>query len=594
MQIFSLILILFFSAFSFGADFSISSKLDSYSVSVGEQFIFEVELRISGSAGGDLPVPNLPNLNSFADLISQSAPESSNFSWINGKTERSVTKLYSIVYLAKKEGKFSIPSVSVNFDGKNYRTEPLEIQVVKGGNNKFDSTRNLFVTAETDKKEYFVNEQITVRYKIYTLVNISNIAGFQVPDYTGVITETLNQPSRLETKNVNVDGKNYITAELRTDALFPNKAGELHLESVQVTCDVEVPKPRSQRRSLFDDSFFGNPFGSSQRRVVASNSLSLKIKPLPNENKPEDFTGAVGNFTFSANLSGNTAKIGDALSLNLKVEGTGNIKTLEIPKAKIPSGVEVYEPEFKDDFKKNGQKIYGSKTANYVLVPRKSGEILIPSIKFSYFDPSSAKYVKSETGDFKITVSGDGNSGNFSSAAPIGKQDVVSQGSDIRFIRSELSVSTANEIPSNFWILNVLPILLIGLTYIFIQVQARNEANRGRILGKKAGSIVLKKLKKAKSLVNSGKNEEFYVELDRAILSFFALKFGISEAGVVWEVLKQKLEQKNVEQELILKLEEILNTCNFARFAPASSNHSKKENLINSAIEVITKMEKKI
>lgn len=588
------ILLLVFTNFAFAAEFSIQATLDSYRVSVGEQFIFEVELVINGSSNAEMPVPTLPNLNNFAELVGSSEPESSSFSFVNGKTQRSVTKTYQLVYLAKKEGKYKIPTIHLNFEGRSYRTQPLELLVTKAATNQLDPTKNLFVKAETEKKEYYVNEQITVRYKIFTLLGISNIPNISIPDYVGVISEILEQPQRLTTKSINIKGKKFTTADIRTVALFPNKSGELRIEPVKVTCDVQVPskRTRSRRRSLFDDDFFGG-FNRTERRIVASNTLNLKIKPLPTKGKPVGFTGAVGRFKFTANLSANSANVGDAVSLNLRVEGSGNLKTLELPKVNIPAGVEVYDPETKDDIRKSSQNIYGNKEVHYILVPRRGGEIVIPSIKFSFFDPNKEEYITSETGDLVINVSGDASEG-FGSSVPVGKQNVVSQGSDIRFIQSGITISDGGKLPSNFWLLNIIPVLLIGIAYIFVQVQQRNEANKDQIRVKKAGSVALKKLKKAKSLVDSGEPLEFYVELHRATLEYFALKVGVSEKGVVWEELKEKLESKKIESDLITQLEEILNTCNFARFAPGSDKHSEKENLLNKVVELITQTEKTI
>lgn len=585
--------LLFFTNFAFAAEFSIQATLDSYQVSAGEQFIFEVELKINGSTQAEMPIPTLPSLNYFAELVGNSEPESSSFSFVNGKTQRSATKTYQLVYLAKKEGKYKIPAIQLNFEGRSYRTEPLELLVTKATTDQIDPTKNLFLKAETDKKEYYVNEQITIYYKIFTLLGISNIPNISIPDYVGVISEILDQPQRLTTKSINIEGKKFTTADIRTVALFPNKSGELRIEPVKVTCDIQVPSKGTRgRRNFFDDDFFGN-FGRTERRIVASNTLNLKIKPLPTKSKPADFSGGVGGFKFTASLSANSANVGDAVSLNLRVEGSGNLKTIEFPKVNIPAGVEVYDPEIKDDIRKNSQKVYGNKEVHYILVPRRGGEIVIPSIKFSYFDPKEEKYFTSETGDLKINVSGNASAG-FGSSVPIGKQNVVSQGSDIRFIQSGIIISESEKLPSNFWLLNIIPILLIGIAYIFVQVEHRNEANKDQIRVKKAGSVALKKLKKAKSLLDSGEPLEFYVELHRATLEYFSLKVGVSEKGIVWETLKEKLESKNIGPDLISQLEEILNTCNFARFAPGSDKYSEKENLLKKVIELITQTEKKI
>ena len=259
------------------------------------------------------------------------------------------------------------------------------------------------------KRKAYVGEEVDVEYKLYFNVSIRSYNLENIPANAGFWNEDFEMPRQPVIHSEIVNGVNYNVAVIRKTALFPTRAGKLTIEPITLTLETVVRAKRSRRNGFFD-SFFDDPFNTrTVKKTVSSKPVTIEVKSPPQENKPADFSGAVGRYDFSVTLDKSNVKVNEAVSLKIKLSGTGNIKLIELPKPIIPPDMEQYEPKINSTIKRSGNKISGSKTAEYVLIPRLGGDFTIKPLSFSYFDPKDKKYVTLRSKALTVKVSGKGS-----------------------------------------------------------------------------------------------------------------------------------------------------------------------------------------
>ncbi|MFQ5772639.1 MAG: BatD family protein, partial [bacterium] len=439
------IFLLFGSNVLFAQNLAINAYVNRTQIGLDEQFELTVEL--TGSDANKAPQPDLPDIEDFAAFIGTSS--SQNIQIVNG--QMSVSKIYTHIFVATKEGKFQIPPIRLEFKGNTYTSSAIPIEIVKSrtpspqkkpsnpqsANDSEDLSELLFLKATVNKRSVYQNEPVVITYKIYTAVNVTSYGISQLPNTVGFWSEEFPTSNRPRLYNEVVNGRQFRVAEIKKVALFPQGPGTKTLDPLKVDCEVQLPRQR-RRRDIFD-SFFDDPFFSrrSVRRTIRSNPINIDILPLPEQGRPPDFSGAVGNFALSASVDKNSVKTNEAITLKIKISGTGNIKILPKPKVEFPSDFEVYDPKIKENIKRTGYQISGSKTFEYVLIPRFPGNQIIKPISFAYFDLGTKTYKRISTKTIEISVT-KGNDQFVS--APIGasKEDVKFIGQDIRFIQMHM------------------------------------------------------------------------------------------------------------------------------------------------------------
>ena len=372
-------------------------------VSVGEQF--QVSYELNGD-GKDFKSPNFTNFEIIGGPFTST---SSSVQIINGSVSRTNTQTFSFHLRAIKEGVFTIPSASITVDRKKITSEPCEINVTASAtssgnysNNTSNSTNNnnkkeVFLKATPNKKKVYQGEQILLTYNIYYTIPISQLSVSKSPSYSGFWTKDISDnDGSLQQSSTIIDGQPYNVATIKEMVLFPQKAGELTIEPLELSCLAQIRQQR-QRTNTYDpfEDFFGDVLGTSYtnvRKEIKSQPITIEVLPLPTVNKPNSFNGAVGQFTFTSKIDKNELKVNEAFTLTLTVSGKGNIELLELPKPILPPDFEVYDPKISTTVKNNALGIYGSKKAEYIIIPRVSGDFTLDDIEFSYFNPSLKKY----------------------------------------------------------------------------------------------------------------------------------------------------------------------------------------------------------
>ncbi len=426
------------SSFIFAQEFTASVN----ETTVADNERFQVSFTFSGSSINNLSKFTPPSFENF--LILSGPNQSTSIQIINGAQSASLT--YTYLVQPKGIGTFTIGSAGISQAGNTYKSETIKITVVKGADkpkqqkddnqiSEAEIAKNLYIRANVDKTRAFKGEQVTVVYKLYTRLSIASQMGInKLPQYQGFWAEELETSGNINFTTEIIEGKQFRVGVLKKVALFPTQTGSLEVTPFELTVPIEKPKQRNGK-SIWDD-FFGDPFGRSQiyEFNAKSNVVKIEVEPLP-PGQPDFFKGAVGDYSFEAKLNNTTVKSNEPLTLNINISGTGNIKLLDMPELNLPNGFEKYEPKINEQINRKG-KISGSKTGEYLFVPRVVGLREIPPIEFSYFDPSKKKYVTLKSESFKIDI----KPGDKQAATEVvGKEDVKELGTDIRFIKTSFS-----------------------------------------------------------------------------------------------------------------------------------------------------------
>lgn len=589
-------------SFSQQIDFKASAREQ---VAVGEQFrlIFSVNAQANGFKA--------PAIKDFAILSGPNQSSSSSMQIINNQVTRSVEYSYTYLLEANKEGTFTIGSASVNVEGKTYQSNPLTIKVVKGNpqqprqdqgaaqSGPEISSRNLFVKASVSKANPFQGEQVIITYKIYTRIPVSEYSVTKTPSLTGFWTENLlKENSPLSQYRETVNGAEYVVAEFKKDALFAQKSGKLTIEPLQLDVVAQIEKQRRRSGDPFDDFFNDSFFGSNYqnvRKTLHSNSITLNVRPLP-ANNSSDFTGAVGTFRVNATIDKSTVKANDALTLKYIISGKGNLKLIDKPAIAFPPDFEVYEPRIIDNISTSTTGMSGSRTFEYLIVPRNHGKFNIKPVTFIYFDLGSSSYKTLKTQQFNITVEKGAGNDNYVRAGAE-KEDFQYIGTDIRYINTNISkLRPVNSLffgTPLFWILIVLPLVLFFVFILVWQKELKRRGNVALMKNRKATGIAKKRLKAAEQYLKNGNQSAFCNEISNALWGYISDKFNIPRSSLSMDSVTDALQKKNVSEGLIIKFVNTLNNCEYARFAPGDKSQIMV-NLYTEALEVITQTEQEL
>jgi hypothetical protein len=377
-------------AYATAQDGSFTASVDQTKVGTGEQF--SVTFTVAGSdamSAKDFRAPD------FGQLLVMSGPNTSqNFQFINGAMSGS--SAYTYILYARQTGKFTIGPATIAYKGKPLKTQPIQIEVVQGKPQAQQQQQqqnaqasavnigeNLFIRASADKTHARQGEQITVTYKLYTRVSVSGYDLTKAPTYEGFWAEDIEQSRQPAVVNEMYEGKQFRVATIRKTALFATQAGNLKVAPLEVRCAVQVQTRRKNNDpfDIFNDPFFQQT--QTQQLDFKSNPLTISIEALP-ANVPQGFSGAVGQFTFTATVDKKEVQAGDPITLRIGIAGTGNVKLLAVPKPALPADLEAYDPKVSEEISRDGGLIRGKKIAEYLLVPRNPGKRTIESIPFSY------------------------------------------------------------------------------------------------------------------------------------------------------------------------------------------------------------------
>lgn len=553
--------------------------------------------------GKDLRVPEFTNFDVLAGPFES---HSQSVQFINGKSSSSVSVSYTYTIQAQKTGTFTIPSASITVDGKKVTSNGVSIKVLpadanvpasKGQGNQGGqasiSGDNLFIRTEVSKTNVYEQEAILVTYKLYTLVDIVQCNPKNTVDFNGFMKQELDQPANKQMALENYNGRNYGTFVLYKVLLYPQHSGVIQIDKWNFEAVVRVQNKAAQR-SIFDD-FFDSYTNVS--KYVTAPAVKINVNALPTANKPSSFNGTVGHFSLNSNITASQVKANDAVTLKMTVAGSGNMKIIKNPVIKFPDGFELYDPKVTNNFKTEASGVSGTKTIEYLFIPRHSGNFEIPSAEISYFDTQEKTYKTLRTPVYKLNVlKGEGNETQIVAGNYFDVLDVKQIGKDIRFIQTNKFKISKEEEPIFAtlicWLMYLIPLLISLMLFIFFRKQVKENANISLVKNKKANKVAQKRLKLAQKLLKEGNKDSFYEEVQKATWTYLSDKLSIPVSSLTKERVEEELTELKVESIIINQFIQILNTCEFARYAP-NSGQQEMGNLYIETIKAISDLEER-
>ena len=546
-----------------------------------------------------------PNIKDFEVLMGPS--RSTQYQNINGVETNSITFTY--ILMAGKEGTYKIPGATIVADGNNYTSNSVEVKVLppdqssgSASGSSAQSSRNqansgkitdkeLFMMASASKTKVYEQEAILLTYKVYTQVNLTGLNG-DIPDLKGFHTQEVELPNQKTFTLEHYNGRNYNTTIWRQLVLFPQQTGKIEIPSVTFEGTISQ---RIASADPFDAFFNGGNVINIQKNLVTP-KLVIDVKELP-AGKPSNFSGGVGEFTISSSINTQELKTNDAVTIKLVISGTGNMKLINTPEVNFPQDFEIYDPKVDNKFNLTRNGLAGNKVIEYLAIPRHAGTYTIPPIEFSYFDLKSQSYKTLKTDAYTLNVAkGEGNSeqvvANF-----ISKEDLKVLGQDIRYIKTgETNLTRKDEYffgSMSYWMWYIIPLALFIAYMVIYRKQALENANVAKVRTKKANKVATKRMKNAGKLLTEKKTEAFYDEVLKALWGYISDKLSMPVSQLSKDNIEGKLQQHQVADELVKEFIDILNDCEFARYAPGSQDE-KMDKIYSSAIEIISKMENSI
>jgi hypothetical protein len=587
------ILLFIFIQFSLSAQIVFEANVSKNVVIVGERF--EVKFKVNENAGQFSP-PALTHFN-----ILSGPNQSTSMQWINGNMSSS--KTFSYMLSANNEGKYVIGVAKIKINNTIYETQPIEITVEKQTNTSSNqptaSTKNLskdqnedlFIKLFVTKKKTYLGEQILATYKVYSRVDLIGISDSKEPNFNGFWKEDIKLSDNTQLEREMLDGKPYNTAVLKKTLLFPQKSGKIIIEPLEVTFRVRVSE-QGNPKNIFDQ-FFGRY--TEKNIPIKSNNFELEVEALP-QGKPKEFAGAVGQFKMNASIDKSEVKTNDAINFKIEYSGKGNLKLIDLPKIEFPADFEVYDPKITNKIVVTENGMSGSKTAEYLIIPRHSGDFTIPEIQFSYFDPATNKYEKIQNGPFTIKVLKGENEELFSDNQSVNKKSLKILGSDIRYIKTntiDFNTNSESFFRSNYhYLLLLLPFIILLVSIPLFSKMKSSLENVALNRRKKANKKALERLKSAKNCLQNQDKKRFYEEIFKAIYGYLSDKLAINTAELNKENISNYLNLNNIEQSIQEKLFSIIETSEIARFSPSSS-FSETE-VYQQTLEIISQLENEL
>lgn len=552
-------------------------------------------LRIDFNMNADGDNFNPPNFEACGFRVVGGPSQSVSQSWINGKS--SFNKSYSYILMPTQKGSLTIKQASIEINGQIYKTSPIKINVTNAVQLPKDPNEspaisaddNLYLVADISNSNPFVNEPITVVYKLYFSYNIgiTNWQELSKPKYNDFWSQNIDI-KQLVAQDGMFKGERYRYVVLRKTVLYPQKSGKLEIEPLSLDIDCQVPTNRR--------NFWGQVLMTEDSKRVSAGSKVINVKPLPESGKPEDFSGAVGKFDFQVTPSKTVLKNGESLDLNVKVVGTGNLKLFNLPKPVMPSALEMYEPEHNENVSTPLSGMTGSISDKYTIIPQSKGNYQIKPMSFTYFDLGTKSYKTISSKEILINVldgPGIAATSNDSRNNDIAKNK-VEVAKSFAFIKQKTNLVPIEKddfLGSGlFYSLVFLPFLAIPFVVI---ARKKKEAKDSDIVGnkiRKSNTLAKKYLSEAQKHLNN--KEPFYVALEKSLHNFLKAKLHIETSDMSKDKIREILSDKNADNQTVTEFISLVENCEFARYAPSTSVSIQQD--YDKAIRLISDLEKQI
>lgn len=552
-----------------------------------------------------------PSIKGFDVLMGPSRSQQSSIQIINGKRTSNSSTAFTYILLAGNPGTYTIPAASVEVNGEKVFSNAISIKVLPQDQNSGNSGNNgggsasssrsqaagsrisandLFITATASKTTVHEQEAILLTYKVYTMVNLRQLYG-KMPDLKGFHTQEVELPQQKTFTLEHYKGRNYNTTVWSQYVLFPQQTGKLEIPSI--TFDGVVAQ-QTVSDDPFDAFFNGGGYVEVKKKITTP-KVVINVQPLPA--KPAGFSGAVGEFKLASSINATDVKTNDAVTIKLTLSGTGNMKLIGTPEVKFPQDFEIYDPKVTDDYKLTNSGLTGTKTFEYLAIPRHAGNFTIPAVEFTYFDLKSNSYKTLKTEAYNLKVAkGQGNADQVISDFT-NKESVKMLGKDIRFIKlGDSSLRPKGDFffgTVGYYLCYLIPLLLFVVFAVIYRQKALENANVAKVKTKKANKVATRRMKLAGKLLAENKKNEFYDEVLKALWGYISDKLSIPVSQLSKDNIEAELTNYGVQEALIAEFIGVLNECEYARYAPGNENEAM-DKVYSASVEVISKMENSI
>lgn len=574
-------------------------------VEVNEQFRLSYTINTQ-----DIDDFNLAELNEFDVDMGPSRSSQSSVQIINGKMTKNSSVTYTYILRAKKEGDFTIPAATAIIDGEEHQSNSVQIKVLKATSGQSGqgsggaaprmrtqsagsqiTANDLFINVSVSKKQVYEQEAVLLTYKVYSLVNLSQLSG-GIPELDGFHVQEIDLPQQKSFSMEEYNGKTYGAVVWRQYVLFPQKSGKLKIPKVEF--DALVVQ-HNRNIDPFEAFFNGGSSIVEVNKKITAPELTLDILPLPASS--QEFSGAVGQFKIKSDISTANLKANEALTLKISVSGTGNMKLMKTPTVNFPTDFETYDAKISDKTKITKDGAVGEKVFEYIAVPRHPGTYSIPEVEFCYFDTKERTYKTLKTERYSVQVEKSdlpiaNSSTNFTQ-----KEDVKLLASDIRYIhQGDVEMIEQGQLFGTFkYLLGfIIPLLTFCSLLIIYRKRAKENANISRQRNKKANKVAVKRMKKASSLLKENQKSEFYDEVLKALWGYIADKLSIPTADLNKDIVRENLSKAGISDDDIKNLLDTINECEFARFSSGSTSLENMRNVYTSATIAINRIENSI
>ena len=567
---------------------------------------FRLTYTVNTSNASDFRIGEIPE--ALEIITGPYTSEQSNFQMVNGHTSSSSSITYTYILCANKNGSFTIPAARVHANGKTITSNPLKVTVsgkAAGTGNApkmhddYDdrpqmraagtpiSGSDLFIKVSANKQRVHEQEPILLTYKVYTLVDLTQLEG-KMPDLTGFHSQEVKMPQQKSFHIESVNGRNYRCVTWSQYVMYPQMTGDLEIPSITFNGTVI-----QQNRNVdpFEAFLNGGSGYVEVKRSIKAPGLKIHVDPLPK--RPDNFSGGVGKFNISGQLNKTEVKANDPITVRVVVGGVGNLKLIKQPVVNFPKDFDKYDPKVTDKTKLTANGVEGNMIYDFLAVPRNQGKYTIPPVEFTYYDVAANAYKTIKTQAFELEVEkGDGNGGTAVDFTDEKNQDIhaIKTGKVVRKDAASLFFGSAS-----YWIVLALLLAAFIALMIIFRRRAIENADIVKMRGKKANKVANKRLRAAHKLMVAGKQGEFYDEVLRALWGYMGDKLNIPVSELSHDNIADKLAEHHVDEQTVNTFIEALDECEFERYAPgdAAGNMNKTYESAATAIEKIEEVMKK-
>lgn len=555
-----------------------------------------------------------PEFTDFDVLSGPYTSTSSSTSFVNGKRTSSFEQTYTYMLMAQRAGTFTIGPATVKVDGENVQSNGVRIEVLpedqqpqqqtqstqsnrntqstQSSQSSQASSENIFVRTIASKTKVHEQEALLITYKLYFAnVDVAQLTNnTKLPEFTGFLKQDLEQ-GEIQTELEHYNGRNYQTAVLYRTVLYPQHSGDITIDPAKFEAVLRV-QTQQRARSIFDD-FFGSY--TNVTKMLTAPGVTIHVNALPG-GKPAGFSGGVGKFNLTPSISQTELQANEAVTIKLDISGSGNMKLIKTPAIDWPEGFEPYDPKVTNNFKTTTSGVSGTKSIEYLAIPRSAGEYTIPAVKFSYFDIDEKAYKTLTTPEYTIRVKRGAGAANDKGEEAVvvnytQKEDIKQLGTDIRYIDTKAPKGNKSSVISiqysAIWLWYVVPLLLAIILLIVLRKQIKEASDLTRMKYKRANKVAQKRLKAAAAALKANDKEAFYAAIEQAAWTYLSDRLSIPMAELNKDNIATILAQKGVSETLIAEVKNVLSTAEFARYAP-STDHGMEDlytattNLINN------------